>query len=147
MNRPRKYLVIVIICIAFVSCCWLLYGQPKKRNGFGIYLLENNSLIISDGNIIFYNKTSHEIRLTKEGIEKIEETQATLYGRFVVKIDENEIYQGTFVPPYVSRSFPSSEIVIIPIVQNANLKIQMGYPRQEISDEDPRKNAEIFEYY
>jgi hypothetical protein len=146
LNRPKIYLVLITICIAFASW-WFLYSQPLKKNGFGIYLLENNSLIISDENIISYNKTSHEIRLTQEQIGKIEETQASLYGRFVVRINENEIYRGIFVPPYISRSFPSSEIVIIPIVQNENLKIQMGYPAEEFSDEDPRNNVKIFEYF
>jgi hypothetical protein len=119
----------------------------QMKGEFCLYKLENNQLIISDVDIISYNKTSHEIRLTIEAVKKIEEIQTDLYGQFVIKINGNEVYKGTFVPPYVSRSYDSTEIIIVPIIEDNIIRIQMGYPATEVSGEDPRNNVSLFEHF
>ena len=70
MNRLRVYVVLIAVFAAFASWWLMLYSQPQMNGGFGIYLLDDDELVISDGDIIAYNKSSHEIKLTEEGTRK-----------------------------------------------------------------------------
>jgi len=53
---------------SFILSTWMQVSEES----FGIYLAENGELVISDREIVSYNRTSHEIRLTDEGVRKIE---------------------------------------------------------------------------
>lgn len=44
-----------------VSVAFLL---DQKLQGFGIYLSENNQVVITDEDVVWYNKSSHEMKLT-----------------------------------------------------------------------------------
>jgi len=110
--------------------------------------LENNKLVISDEDIVWYSRTSHEIRLTELGVKKIEGLQVSVYGSpFVIKINGEKIYNGSFVTPISSIPQPPSEVVIETLVQNNTIKIQMGYPSSQFGAEDPRNNPKIFDYF
>jgi len=130
---------------------WLLLSnqlQPSSK-WFGIYILESGELVISDKEIISYNKTSHEIRLTEEGVRKIEALSfgVPMYGKpFVIKLDGRGIYNGSFWSPISSVS--ASGIVIDTFVQDNTIRIEAGYPSSEFfKGIDPRNNSEIFEFF
>jgi len=79
-RRFLKHAVIGLV-VAIVGFGVAEYSLSHQLQGsFGIYLLENNKLVISDEDIVWYNRTSHEIRLTKLGVKKIEGLHASLYG-------------------------------------------------------------------
>ena len=151
MNRSKVSLVIIAVLLStFVIGGWFILNRQSQisKEGFGIYLLENNQLVISDKDIMSYNKNSHEIKLTEEGVEKIKALKVPVSGRpFVVKLNGEEIYNGSFWSPI--SSIPYSGIVIDTlIIQNNTITIEKGYPTSEFFEGiDPRNHSEIFDYF
>jgi len=126
----------------------ILYSPFQMNEEFGIYLVDHDELVISDGDIIYYNGSSHEIRLTEEGAQKIEELsmRVPLNGtRFVMKIKGEDIYDGWFWSPISSLS--CSGIVIETLVRNNTIRIETGYPSSYFQGEDPRSNPKIFDHF
>jgi hypothetical protein len=104
--------------------------------------------VISQEDIVWYNRTSHEIKLTELGVKKIEDLQVSLRGSpFDVKINGETIYNGYFATPISSISLSPSDVVIETLVQSNIIKIQMGYPPSQFVGEDPRNNPKIFDYF
>ena len=147
LSKKSALLVVILTFIGISVATWFLLSH-QSRGSFGIYLLENNKLVISEEDIIWYNRTSHEIKLTESGVKKIEDLQVSLHGSpFEVKINGETIYNGYFVTPISSISVPPSEVVIETLVQNNIIKIQMDYPPSQFVGEDPRNNPKIFDYF
>jgi len=149
-KKTRVWLAILFVGIAVVGGWFVLSSQLQTSNeGFGIYLSQNNELVISDRDIVSYNKTSHEIKLTEEGVRKIEALsfEVPMYGKpFVVKLNDREIYNGSFWSPISSVAV--SRIVIDTFVQDNTIRIEAGYPSSEFFEGiDPRNNSEIFEFF
>jgi len=148
MNRPRIYVVLIAICVALASWWLMFYSQVQMNEGFGIYLLDYDDLVISDGDIIYYNGSSHEIKLTEAGAQKIEKLsmRVPLNGtRFVMKIKGENIYDGWFWSPI--SSLPCSGIVIETLVRNDTIRIETGYPSSYFQGEDPRSNPKILYHF
>ena len=141
------FLIIAVVFAAIAASYWLSLNQ-KSEGSFGIFLLENNTLVISDQDIVWYNMTSHEIKLTQAGADKIEALHVSVFGsQFMVKIGGKEIYNGTFMTPISSVGLPPSDTVIETIVQDNTIRIQIGYPSSQPTGEDPRINSEIFNHF
>ena len=141
------FLIIAVFCSALTSYYWISTNH-KSEEGFGIFLSENNTLVISDQDIIWYNVTSHEVKLTQSGADKIDALNVSVFGtQFVAKIDGREIYKGTFMTPISSVSAPPSNVVIETFFQNNTIKIQIGYPPMQPPGKDPRINSEIFNHF
>jgi len=139
-----------VVAIVGIAVAGYFLPSHQPQGSFGIYLLENNKLVISDEDIVWYSRATHEIRLTELGAKKIEGLQVPMHGSpFVVKIGGEKIYNGLFVTPISSISQPPSEAVIetLTLVQNNTIKIQMGYPPSQFGAEDPRNNPKIFDYF
>ena len=119
--------------------------EVARVGGFGIYLKESGELVISDLDIIYYNKTSHEIKLTDAGVAKIEGLQVPLNGTgFVVKVEGRGIYRGAFWSPL--SSIPYHGVVIETLVNENLVKVEAGYPPSQFQGEDPRDNPKVFDY-
>jgi hypothetical protein len=147
LSKKSALVVVILTFIGIAVAGWFLLSH-QLQGSFGIYLLENNKLVISDEDIVWYNRTSHEIKLTEVGANKIQRLQVSLYGKpFVVKINGEEICNGSFVTPISSIPPPPSEVVIETLVQNNAIKIQKGYPPSQFGAEDPRNNPKIFDYF
>jgi len=137
----------VVAIVGFAVAGYFLLSH-QLQGSFGIYLSENNKLVISDEDIVWYSRATHEIRLTELGAKKIEGLHVSVYGDpFVVKIGGEKIYNGLFVTPLSSVGQQPSEAVIETLVQNNTIKIQMGYPPSQFGAEDPRNNPKIFDYF
>jgi hypothetical protein len=135
----------IFAAIAAIGCFSLSH---QSEGSFGIFLSENNSLVISDEDIVWYNKTSHEIKLTQAGATKIEELHVPVFGsQFTVKIDGQEIYNGTFMTPISSLPPPPSDVIIETLVQNYTIRIQIGYPSSQPTGTDPRINSKVFSHF
>ena len=147
--KKRFGLALSFIAVAAIVGWFILRHQLQISKGvFGIYLLENNELVISDEDVVWYNRTSHEIKLSTEGVRKIEALQVSLYGSpFVVRINGEKIYNGTFVTPISSIPPPPSEVVIETLVQNNTIKIQKGYPPSQFANKDARDNPKIYDHF
>jgi hypothetical protein len=141
------FLIIAGICAVIAVISWFSLSH-QLEGSFGVFLSENNTLVISDEDIVWYNMTSHEIKLTEGGVAKIEGLKVSVFGsQFKVKIDGEEIYNGTFMTPFSSVPLPPSDVVIETFVQNNTIRIQVGYPSSQPTGEDPRINSKIFSHF
>jgi hypothetical protein len=71
-------------------------------------------------------------------------------GPFTIKVGGEDVLNGIFVPPITSRSYPSSQVVIIYPSFDSNygmMRIQMGYPWDEAVGQDPRDYPRISQYF
>jgi hypothetical protein len=137
--------------LTFAPVIWeqkLTINTSPNTEGFGIFFTENNELVISEKEIIFYNTSSHEIILTEEGSRRIKNLSLNLPmdGKsFVLRINDKEIYRGWFWSPI--SSIPCSEIVIQTNVRDNTIQIITGYPQSNFQGEDPRNNPTLLNYF
>jgi len=148
--------IFTVFIIAIISLLLFLNNQSQtSEEKFGIYLLENDELLISDKNIISYNKTSHEIKLNEEGFIKIKELQDWIGGTgFIIKFNGNDIYRGEFRSAISSIDYHGFVIVDFIFVDeeiifsNNSIRIETGYPTSDLFEgEDLRNNSEIFDHF
>jgi len=152
MLRKSSMLIVFVLTSIGISVVFgwhfLNPNLQSQEEDFGIYLREDDKLVVSNEDFVSYNQTSHEIKLTKPGVGKIEALNVSVFGDpFVVKIDGEEIYNGTFMTPISSLPLASSEAVIVTLVQNDTIRIQMGYPGTESADRDPRNDSRVFDFF
>ncbi|MEM2931099.1 MAG: hypothetical protein QW797_09625 [Thermoproteota archaeon] len=141
-------MAVAVLSLAGVTIVGQLFFSQQPQRGFGIYLSESDELVISDEDIVWYNKTSHEIRLTAGGVEKIKALRVPVTGiPFVIKIDGKKIYDGSFWVSISSLSY--SGIVIDTLkIQDDTIKIEKGYPSPEFFEGvDPRNNSEVLDHF
>lgn len=137
------------------------------EEGFGIYHLETGKLLISDKDIIAYNKNTHSIKLTEEAVKRLRSyvpyktmtlndsaytipKLGGLYQKsFVVKLNGERLYEGIFWSSVSSSSY--SRIVIIDVLLITNedhIQIVAGYPDSSyFKGIDPRRNSKIFDHF
>jgi len=90
-------LFVMLIGVVAIIGGFILSNQLPSAKGFGIYLSENNQLVISDKDIIFYNWTSHQIRLNVDGMDRTYLSSAHLCSLFHVHIGYNILENRTLV--------------------------------------------------
>ncbi len=102
--------------------------------------------IISADDIISYSEQTHEITLTSDAAERID--QLELPGKpFVVCVDRQPIYAGAFMAAYFSRTFDGVVIETLDVAQSQSVRIQLGYPEflDVYTGDDPRSDPAILE--
>ena len=145
MGRWKVVSAAVFVLLIVTGTYLLLYVMRPPEGGFGVYLRGSGELVISDIEIVSYNKTSHEIKLTDAGAAKIEGIHVPLNGTdFVTKVEREEICRGAFWSPI--SSIPYHGAIIETLVTDNTVKIQAGYPPSQFQGEDPRDNPKIFDY-
>jgi hypothetical protein len=133
---------------------------PVIGSGLGIY--QGQNLLISADQMISYNKTSHVIKLTEDGLRMMrskvlyEEVNGKLVPQldglylktFSFRLDGQEIYSGTFWSSASSQS--NSGIVlldVLSILTDDHITIAAGYPSSaNYKGVDPRNNTKIMQY-
>ena len=151
----KRSSIAAILGIATALSFWLIiiYQSPTKTGEFAIILAPNNTKVVSDSDIQYYNVTSHEFTLTNECAEILKPMGWRLSGNFTIMVNGKVELRGIFVPPITSRSYPSSQVVIMYPTLDLNslnyriMKIQMGYPWDQPVALDPRENPRIAEYF
>ena len=150
MNRSTP-IAILLITVIIASVAWRYMHPPGiSEEGFSIILTKDGSKPLSDADIQQYNATSHELTLTDECADRMKTMREPLTGNFVIIVDGEEDLRGVFVPPVVSRSYPSTEAVILyPSVDSDYriMKIQMGYPWDQPTEVDPRRNSKMIQHF
>jgi hypothetical protein len=147
ITSTALFLVIVIVA----SVTWKYTHPPRySEDGFNIILTKDSSKVLSGADIRSYNASSHELTLTDECADRMKNMREPLIGDFVIIVDGEEDLHGVFVPPIISRSYPSSEVVIVyPSFESdfKTMKIQMGYPWDQPTGYDPRQSSKIIQYF
>jgi len=131
---------------------WLVISlsTPFAVGAFGIVLTRDGTTVVKNADIASYNATSHALILTSDSSERIRGMKAYLEGPFTIFLSGEEVLSGVFVPPIMSRSYPSSQVVITYPTFDSNyrvMKIQMGYPWDEPVSPDPRDDPRITQYF
>jgi hypothetical protein len=148
---------VVMVVLISISALWFLEGYLRKpsEEGFGIYSLKDNTLMISDADILSYNWTSQEMAITAQASERLNQTE-DLYSfstGFAVRIDGVEVYRGIFreitmnaipAPPKISIIFPS---VIYPSGLQNYGAIRWFFPFFRPPSDQPANNAKILHYF
>jgi hypothetical protein len=80
---------------------------------FSIYLTKDNIKVVSNTDIQYYNASSHELTLTNECSERLKPMGWRLAGNFTIVVNGEVELRGIFVPPITSRSYPSTQVVIM----------------------------------
>jgi hypothetical protein len=148
----RSSIATILVIVAALSLWFVMMNQSQFTSGeFGIYLIKDSLKVVSDSDIQYYNASSHELTLTSECAERLKAMGWQLSGNFTMVVNGEVVLSGLFVPPYISRSYPSSQVVILyPTFRSINyrvMKIQMGYPWDQPSGPDPRENPRIIDYF
>jgi hypothetical protein len=152
-------LLLIIFCAITSSAC-----QSSKDNGFAIYLLVQNvpanelsqtdinrltletKPIISNDDIVSYDKTNHTIELTQEAYTRVQQIfPIPMNGiPFVVCVGNVRIYTGAFWAPISSISYDGVVIMQPYNVNGTTIQISLGYPGPEFfTGTDPRSDSRI----
>lgn len=160
MLKKISFLLIIIAGFALSSC------QPDKGNKFAIYLLAQdipatklsqmdiNQLVIqeqpviSNDDILSYDKATHTIELTQEAyirIQQIFPMPVKVAGiPFVVCVGDERIYTGAFMTPVSSISYDGVVISQPFDTTKTTIQIALGYPGQgAFTGGDPRGDSRI----
>ena len=156
--QPKITLLLItsllILFVSLFACC------GSKEVGFGIYLVDNGELVLSERHVEAYYGDSHTIALNEEGIEKwnsymtwetIPKQKDSLHNKdFVLKIEGKEIYGGKFYSGASSMSY-SGVVIMDAIIEldndNNTIRIKFGYPAPSFGEgEDPRNAPEVIDF-
>jgi hypothetical protein len=164
MHKFRWYLpaaVIFLLCsVIFLSGCDAITGAEPQGEGFAIYLTRDNippsdlaivshidiadTPIISADDIVYYDRDRHEIALTTEAFQRIQDMKVPTSGTsFAVCVNKSPVYAGAFWAWYSSQSFDGI-VIMTPLTmeKGAVIRIELGYV-QDYSGADPRGNESI----
>ena len=153
MDRRTSIAIILGIAAALSLSLIMIHESPTQTGEFAITLTLNNTKVVSDSDIRYYNVTSHEFTLTSECAERLKAMGWRLAGNFTILVNGEVELRGIFVPPITSRSYPTSQVVMMYPTFGLNsmnfmvMKIQMGYPWDQPVGLDPRENPRIADYF
>jgi hypothetical protein len=144
--------LLLVVVVVSLSALWFftVYLMPASEIGFRIYLSENNALVISDSDILSYNRTSQEMTLTPESSEKVGKMGDNLYSftGFVIRIDGEEIYRGIFRAPTMSAIPSPPEIAILfPSYPESYRVMRVFFPAFQPPSDYPTKNMKVFQHF
>jgi hypothetical protein len=129
---------------------WRYQSQQSVDNEFSIVLTEGNEVLLTDDDILHYNSTSYTLILSTKAVNRLKNRDQPIFGDFTIIIKGESDLQGVFVPSIVSRTYPSTTIVIVyPSIESeySLMRLQMGYPWDQPSDHDPRKGTKMTQYF
>ena len=159
---PALSVILSLITLILMGCI------PSKADGFSIYLLADeipatellpvdlNDLelqeepILSSDDIVTYSWKRHEIELTAEAYERIQQLHSPpveVRGiPFVVCVGPDRIYAGAFWTPVSSIGF-DGVVICQPFDPDKRIiRIGLGYPCPEaFTGKDPRSDQRILQ--
>ncbi len=150
------FLIISVLLFILVSPACTV-GQ---KEGFGIYLVDNGELVLSERDIKAFHSADNTFELNESGIKKwnshlTSKTEPkladTLFSRdFVLKIEGQEICSGKFWSMVSSASY--SGVVILDALfkldsSHNTIWIQSGYPGSNMHSLDATSSSELIRFF
>ena len=151
-------ILLITFLPAFSSC------TNGNHEGVAIYLIENDihpqqlstldhleladTPFLTEKEIISYQKETHEIDLTADGIKKLQKMDIPVTGTaFALCVNHEPIYTGAFWKDYSSVSYNGVVINTTLVSQEIpTIRIQLGYPNASFfRGDDPRSDPRILE--
>lgn len=116
--RKRAPASIILIVLIAVAATWVFkgYWSPPPAHGFNITALQDDTLLVSDAQVLSFNATSQEFTLNNAASQKLMQMRDILYNynyTVTLKIDGEEIYQGLFRAVWMSAVPSPPEIAIL----------------------------------
>lgn len=98
--KKRTLTGLLFVLVVAVSTMWAFSTvlHPSK-SGFELVFLKDNTLLLSDSDVLSYNWTSQEIFLTDGASQRLIQQGESLYSftdGFVIRLNGEEIYRGGF---------------------------------------------------
>jgi len=148
-------LAATILGVALAFSLWSAISQtaPVAGGGFAITLSKNNTVLVSDSDIRYYDASSHELRLTSECQARLESLGWRLSGDFKITVGGKQVLTDVIVPPIVSRSYDANQVVLLYPAHDMDyttMKLQMGYPWDlslALSSINPLDNALLVSHF
>ncbi len=148
-------MVATILGVVFAFSLWYAISQttPVAGSEFVIALGRNNTVVVSDSDILSYSASSHELRLTNDCADRLKPMGWRLSGDFKIIIGGEPVLAGVVVPPIVSRSYEANQVVLLYPDNDMDytvMKLQMGYPWDmsiALSSINPLDNALIVSHF
>jgi len=150
-------IVILLLGLFVITAC-----SVENRGGFAIYLLADGITpqelpvlshlelidppLLTEQDIISYQKSTHEIELSAIGVDKLQQMDVPVSGiAFAICVDREPIYTGAFWAAYSSLSYDG--VVIDPTLvspENPVIQVNLGYPGASFyRGDDPRSDPRI----
>jgi hypothetical protein len=149
--RKLLWVSIALVVLVGLAGLWVFRGAwlPSSEGGFRLVSLEDNSLLVSDPDIVSYNTTSQEITLTAQASQRLTQMGDELYKSVVViRINGEEIYQGLFRTAYMSAIPPPSQITILfPSDLTNDHALRLLYPSFEPSSDLQEQYVKFIQYF
>ena len=116
--KTSTYIGALLLVLVLISVAWYFgkdSAQPSQE-GFKLVSLEDNAVLVSDPDVLYYNWTSQEIAIADEASQRLLEGGDRLYNftsGFVITIDGEEVYYGVFRMAIHSAIPPAPQISIL----------------------------------
>ena len=156
-----RQVTLCIVALLLTSIIGSFGCDGDDEPDFGIYLVSNDELVLSEQHIKAYHQDTHTIELNAEGIEKwnsymtyttIPRLTDCLFSKdFALKVEGNEIYRGQFYSSASSISYPGVVIqdALFKLDDSRNtISIDFGFASPaESQQEDPRNNPQVLSFF
>jgi len=156
VNHLKKLIwisLLIIVLIASVSAVWVFRDNlfPSSKEGFSLVVLNDNTVLLSDSDVLSFNVTSQEIALTDVAVPRLKNVGDNLYSFSNVvafRINGEEIYQGIFRSAEMSAipELPKISILYPSDLQNDHA-IRLFYPGFEPPSELSEMNSKFTQYF
>ncbi len=147
-----------LIALTLVAALWLFRDKVAlpSENGFEIVSPQNNTVLLSDDDVLSYNWTSQEMNISNVASERLLAIGDNLYSfneGFVIRINGTKVYEGIFraaymsaipAPPKISILFPA---IFWPSSTENPEGLMMFYPSGEPPSDQPIANAKLLQYF
>jgi hypothetical protein len=156
--KTSTYIGALLLVLLLISVAWYFgkdSAQPSQE-GFKLVSLEDNVVLVSDPDVLYYNWTSQEIAITNEASQRLLEEGDGLYNftsGFVITIDGEEVYHGVFrmaihsaIPaaPQISILFPS---MLFTSETQYYGSMRKFYPVFEPPNDQPEANTKFYLHF
>jgi hypothetical protein len=114
MRRFWISIVVIASILILTGILFKTFVEPSFEEEFKLIFLENDTILISDSDIITYNMTNQEITITDSASKRLCDMGDEIYSftGFIIRINSEEVYQGVFRSAIMS-AIPSSPKICI----------------------------------
>jgi hypothetical protein len=156
--KKRVWASVLLVVLLAIAALWVFRGswtQPSET-GFTVVSLKDNSVLLSDADVLSYNSTSQEIALVDSASQRLTQVGDSLYiysPGVSVRINGEEIYQGIFraatmsaipPPPAISILFPS---MTFPSGTENDHALRLFYPGFQPPTNLSEENSKFTQYF
>jgi hypothetical protein len=156
----KKLIIVSLLLVLLVALtsAWVFRDtwSPPSEAGFRIVSLNDNTVLLSDEDVVTFNSTSQEIALTDAASQRLTQFGGSLYSFtnvFALRVNGEEIYQGVFRSAVMSALPASPKIAILypamyfPSGLENDHAIRLFYPSFEAPNDLSEETSKFAQYF